>query len=571
MTHAPDGTDALELKLQASTALEEQHERAARERRAREEKDRREAEAERVRQAAAEEKRRAEARAREAADHERKTRTASVEELLASAHSALEARQFAAADRALSDAAELAQRSPALEALVREIVELRTTFEALQERARALAVALKEAQAAFDRSDYESAIRVADEALILDPDERDAQLLKERATVALEAQRARAAQEQRAREEKRRRLLEEQRERAARQLKARQEEDERRRRAEAEARAAEQARKVRTERIEELLASARSSLDTLQFATAHATLQDADALAHQSPLLEDAIDQIAAVRADVDARQAERDRAVAAALTQARASVDREDYESALREIEDALAQDSGDGEALLLKERATAARDEQRERAARDLKARQEEERRRAREEQRQQAARELKARKEEEERRRQALEAERARQAAAAEEERRAEAMAREAKAAAEAEAAAEARAAELAETTAQAEAAVEAQPPIETERAVAAAVTEVAPAPVPTVEIPIAVPRRYTPGTAAAVLAVVLAVGGIGTGPCRAAGKAGPLARRRKRRPRRLRQWPAADPRRQAANQRHLLKRRRFRPQLLRCPAR
>jgi hypothetical protein len=320
--------------------------------------------------------------ARAAAEQERRVRAGRVEQLLTAARSALEAQQFADAEGSLRAADELARQSPCLEVLLSEIADVRESVETAQaERANAAAAALAQA---FDRSDYESAIRGADEALVFDPAEHDAQLLKERATVALEAQRTAAAGEQRARQEKRRRRLGERRGRGARQLVARQEADDRRCRAEAEARAAEEARKVRTERIEELLTSAQSSLETQQFATAHATLEDADALAHESPLLEDVIDRIAAVRADVDAR------------------------------------------EALQLKERANAAREEQRERAARELKA---------------------------------------------------------------------------------------EAQPPLETDRPVAAAIPEVAPVPAATVAVPILAPRRYTAATAASVLAVVLALGGIG----------------------------------------------------------
>ena len=89
--------------------------------------------------------------------------------------------------------------------------------------------------------------------------------------------------------------------------------------------AAEQERKARVGRVEQLLTAARSALEAQQFADAHGALHAADELARQSPCLEVLLSEIADVRAIVETVQAERANATAAALAQARSCMNRGD------------------------------------------------------------------------------------------------------------------------------------------------------------------------------------------------------------------------------------------------------
>jgi tetratricopeptide (TPR) repeat protein len=244
--------------------------------------------------------------------------------------------------------------------------------------------------------------------------------------------------------------------------------------------AAEREQKARAANVQQLIAAALTSVDAHDFDGAVATLQHADGLARLSPPIEALVRDVDAARSLVETHRADRARAIADALSHARAHLEAGNLEDAIRSADEALALDAVSDAAQQLRLRAADALEQQRrEREARERAAREEHERRQhaiANALQRAQAAidrgdyetashsadealaldptddaalplkrraadalaaqREARERaaREEAERRRHAIEAERARQNAEAEEKRRLEDKAREEKAATE-----------------------------------------------------------------------------------------------------------------------------------------
>jgi Tfp pilus assembly protein PilF len=77
---------------------------------------------------------------------------------------------------------------PALQ-LRNEMLDRRRERDRERERARALQAAIDRAQSAFDDEDYDTAVRHADDALVIDPDSADAQAVRAKAVAAIEERR----------------------------------------------------------------------------------------------------------------------------------------------------------------------------------------------------------------------------------------------------------------------------------------------------------------------------------------------------------------------------------------------
>jgi serine/threonine-protein kinase len=135
-------------------------------------------------------------------------------ELLSRAHAALEDQEIAGwlseaqtslAEGALSRAEQLIQRSlerrPGHEnaqALRRQVQDARRELERRREKERAVAAALERARGRLAEGAFEAVVRAASEALAFDPDNAEAQALKQQALDALEIRRREIEDEQRA-------------------------------------------------------------------------------------------------------------------------------------------------------------------------------------------------------------------------------------------------------------------------------------------------------------------------------------------------------------------------------------